>query len=156
MNAIRLSISLCLALLLAGCATLSPEEQPAIQVSELALEPSTGGGPKVRVGLRVQNRSQSPLTVEGVVYSMELEGHELFSGVERPQITIEPYSEHAFEVVLASDLMGFVLLAKDLYQNPRQELEYRLQIKIDDGNPLMPAFRHEQSGTLELPSSATP
>ncbi len=142
-----------LLLLLGGCASLSPEDRPVIQVSELALEPSSGAGPTVRVGLRVQNRSREPLTIEGLVYSLELEGHELFSGVERPQRTIAPYAEESFQITLASDLMGFVMLVKELYQHPKEELEYELNIKLDTGNPLLPALRHAQSGTLELPHS---
>ena len=81
-------------LFLQSCATLDPNyEEPTVILSSFRAVPSEGMVPSFEVGLRIINPNTTPLDLEGVVYSISLQGHELVKGVGKGYPQIEGYSE---------------------------------------------------------------
>ena len=140
-----------LALLLAGCATLSPyPERPTVSVTSVALAPeSTGMAPRFRVGLNVVNPNRRELPLVGMSYSVELEGTRILSGATANLPVVPAYGSADFSVDLSPDLLGGARLFADLMARQRDQLDYSFNARLDVGG-WMPDIRVEQVGRLAL------
>ena len=55
--------------------------------------PSEGMIPAFEIGLRIINPNRQTLNLEGIVYTVSLQGHEIVKGVGKDFAPIEGYSE---------------------------------------------------------------
>ena len=147
-------IFLCLALLLASCATMDPDyEQPYVNLTSIRAIPSEGGGaPAFEVGLRITNPNASELNIQGIVYAIELEGHEIVKGVGRDYPVIEGYSHEDVTLVASVQLLSGLRLFADLLSGESDSLTYEFRAKLDPGG-FYPAIRVSESGRLDLGGS---
>ena len=77
-----------------GCATLGPDyETPAVNVSSIRALPSESIVPRFEIGLHIVNPNRSALALQGIAYTLKLEGHKLLTGVANDLPTIEGYGE---------------------------------------------------------------
>ncbi|NVK42793.1 MAG: LEA type 2 family protein [Oceanospirillaceae bacterium] len=134
MISLKKAIVLCWMLLLAGCATMQPNfEKPDVTVTSFRALPSDGMAPRFEIGLHVINPNRDALSLEGMVYSVSLEGRKLLNGVANDLPTVPGYGEADIRVEATADLFnGFRLLA-DLMQTQRNSVSYEVNARLDLG-----------------------
>ena len=121
---------------LSSCATLG-NQQPQFKVLITSMTPleSTLMEQRYLVKLRIQNRSDQPLTIDGMSFDLKVNGKAFASGVSNQQVIAEAYGEAMLEAKASSTLFGML----------RQ-----LQSMQESGSP---AFQYEISGNLRTPES---
>jgi LEA14-like dessication related protein len=136
--------------LLQACASLSPDyEIPTVTVSSFRALPSEGALPAFAIGLRVINPNREPLKLEGVAYTVSLEGHEVIKGVANELPVIDAYGEGEFELTAAANLFAGIRLITDLMSKQNGSLDYKLEAKLDIG-AFRPAIRVSDSGQIGI------
>ena len=150
---------LSLVLILAGCATLMPQE--SLRISVAGLEPLEGKSMEARfaVHLRIQNHSDQPLDYDGVALDLNLRGMRFASGVSDQHGVIPRFGETVINVpvtVPATAILRhlFELAAGD-QANARPSVDYQLRGLL--GRPGLGGGRHfSTEGQLSLPSTELP
>lgn len=142
---------LCSALIVvSGCATLDSDyETPTVTINSFRSLPSTQGTPSFEIGLRVVNPNREALELQGIAYTISLEGRELITGVGKDLPVIEGYSEGTFTVTASASLYEGIRLLTDLMSSPRDTLRYEVSTKLDVG-AFRPAIRVKDAGELML------
>lgn len=138
------------ALLLAGCAALTPGfEEPRVSVS--SFRPITGDGavPQFEIGLRVSNPNAKALELAGISYAVEIEGKELITGVGNELPIVPAYGEADFKLTASVGLMDGLRLLTEMMNSPKETLSYSFKAKLDPGL-LQPAIRVTESGQFSL------
>ena len=137
-------------LLLASCATLSPDyEEPTVTLSSFRALPSEGMAPAFEIGLRVINPNAQSLALEGVVYTISVQGHELVKGVGKDFPVIEGYSQQDLVLSASANLLAGIRFIGDLMQAPEESLEYAFEAKLDLQG-LYPSIRVSERGNFDL------
>lgn len=83
--------------------------------------------------LRIQNPNETALYINGLSYTLHLNGSEFASGVSNQHIEVPAYSEKLMAVSLVSSTFGIIAQLKALGYNPKQNFNYRLSGKISLG-----------------------
>lgn len=136
--------------ILAGCATLSSDfDPPKVSVDSVQALPGDGVGPRFQIKLRVINPNTQALDIAGIVYSIDLLGRELITGVTNEVPRIEGYSEGVVSLEAGVNMIQLLRLLTSLGQQQTDALEYRFAAKIDF-NGLVPTQRVEEVGTINL------
>ena len=152
MKHISSSILLFLVVLLAGCAgQLYDYETPKVNVSSFKSLPGEGIGPRFEIGLHIINPNRSPLELQGLAYTLHLEGHEVMTGVSNQLPVIAAYGEENIIIQASVDLFGSIRLVMDLMSERRDELYYSLEAKLDPGG-LRPNIYVSREGSIMLSS----
>jgi LEA14-like dessication related protein len=139
-----------LTLLLGSCATLSPGyEEPTVTLSSFRAVPGEGMAPAFEVGLRVINPNAQALALEGVVYTISVQGHELVKGVGSDFPVIEGYSQQDLALTASANLLAGIRFIGDMLQSPADSLEYAFEAKLDLQG-FYPSIRVSESGTFAL------
>ena len=140
----------CLVVLLAGCATLSPDyEEPTVTVNSFRALPSDGMAPSFEIGLSIINPNAQTLNLAGVVYTISLQGHELVKGVGKDFEPIEGYSEGKITLTANANLFAGLRLFTDMAREPGEQLEYEFEAKLDlEG--LYPSIRVREKGSFDF------
>ena len=153
---IRSIIALTFTLLVSACATLSPDyEEPTVMLSSFKALPSEGMVPVFEIGLRIINPNSQPLNLEGIVYTISLEGYELVKGVGKDFPVIEGYSEGAVKLTAAANLLAGIRFVTNMMQEQRDSFDYEFKAKLDLGG-LHPSIRIKENGQINLNKTATP
>ncbi|MGD2128353.1 MAG: LEA type 2 family protein [Lysobacterales bacterium] len=153
MRTILRMLTLCLAASIASCATLDPDyEEPTVTLTSFKALPSEGMVPSFEIGLRIINPNRQTLTLQGIVYTISLEGHELVKGVGKDFAPIEGYSQGDVHLTASANLLAGIRLIGDLARSPEQSLDYAFQARLDLGG-LYPSLRIAETGTVELGAS---
>jgi len=134
----RLSITAfllcCSLLLLQACASLDPDyEEPTVTLNSFRSLPSEGGMPTFEIGLHVLNPNASPLSLQGIVYTVSVQGHDVVKGVGRDFPVLDGYSEQTVKLTATANLLAGVRLVMDLMNSPNEELQYEFEAKLDTG-----------------------
>lgn len=139
-----------LCLLLGACATLSPEyEEPTVTLTSFRAVPSEGMAPSFEIGLRIINPNPHTLRLEGIVYTVSVNGHDLVKAVGKDFPPIEGYSQGDVLLSASTDLLAGVRFIGDLARGPGESLEYEFEAKLDlDG--LYPSIRVRERGEFNL------
>ena len=146
----RLSV-LFLMLFLVACASLSPNyETPQVNVTSFTLAPDSSGlAPRFNIGLQVINPNRTALPLDGMSYSVEVEGNRILSGAEPNLPRIEGYSSADIVIQASPDLFGSARLLNQLLSGQRDELNYLFKARLDVGS-LMPYINIEEKGSFGL------
>jgi len=153
---IRSIFALSFTLLVSACATLSPDyEDPTVTLSSFKALPSEGMIPAFEIGLRIINPNSQPLNLEGIVYTVSLEGYELVKGVGKDFPVIEGYSEGAVKLTAAANLLAGIRFVTNMMQEQRDAFDYEFKAKLDLGG-LYPSIRIKESGQINLNKTAMP
>jgi LEA14-like dessication related protein len=151
----RILTILLLSMALASCATLDPNyEEPTVTLSSFKALPSEGMVPAFEIGLRIINPNTQALNLEGIVYTVSLEGYELVKGVGKDFPVIEGYSEGEVKLTASANLLAGVRFVTNLMQEQRDTFEYEFKAKLDLGG-LYPSIRVKEKGNINLNSPAT-
>ena len=136
-------------LLLASCATLSPDyEEPTVTLNSFRALPSKGMAPAFEIGLRVINPNAQSLALEGVVYTISVQGPELVKGVGKDFPVIEGYSQQDLVLSASSNLLAGIRFIGDMMQAPEESLEYVFEAKLDLQG-LYPSIRVSERGNVD-------
>ncbi len=90
---------------------------------------------RYQVDLRIMNRSNKALDIDGMSFDIELNGKDFASGVSNTQFKLEPLSETVVNVTVSSTIFGII----------RQVNGFK---KMKSG-----PFKYELSGTVYTSSS---
>jgi len=147
-------LGLAAATFLLSCATLDPDyEQPTVTLSSFRALPSEGMVPAFEIGLRIINPNRQALNLEGVVYTISVEGHELVKGVGKGFPVIGGYSEETLTLTASANLLAGIRFIGDMMQSSGESLNYEFKAKLDTGG-LFPSIRVSERGSFNL--SGTP
>ena len=137
-------------LLLPACTTLDPDyERPTVTLSSFRVIPSEGMVPAFDVGLRIINPNPSPLTLNGIVYSISLQGHEIVKGVGKDFPVIEGYSEAVVNLTASANLLAGIRFIGDLMGRKENTVAYEFEARLDMGG-FSPSMRIRESGEFAL------
>ena len=153
MKAFSRSAAFLLVLMLASCATLSPEyEDPTVTLTSFRAIPGDSITPAFEIGLRVINPNPHDLALAGVVYTISVQGHELVKGVGKDFPVIESYSQQDLVLNASANPLAGIRFIGDMMQAPGESLEYAFEAKLDLQG-LYPSIRVSERGTFDLNSS---
>ena len=145
-----------LTLLLGSCATLGPDyEEPTVTLNSFRALPSEGMAPAFEIGLRIINPNAQALNLEGIVYTISLDGYELVKGVGKDFPVIEGYSEGEVKLTATANLIAGIRFLGDMMDSQGEALEYEFKAKLDLGG-LHPSIRVSESGQIKLGQSGKP
>ena len=149
-------ITVFLTVILGACATMSPDyEEPTVTLSSFKALPSDGMVPAFEIGLRIINPNSQSLNLEGIVYTVSLEGYELVKGVGKDFPVIEGYSEGEVKLTASANLLAGIRFVGDMMQTKGDTLEYEFKAKLDLGG-LYPSIRVKETGEINLGGRTTP
>lgn len=145
---------LCLALTLGGCSTLRPSSDTLkVTVSNIEIAEATLMEQLYRVTLRIQNRSDRPVSLAGGSFDLELNGRDFGSGVTDEQVTIAPFSDTQVEVRMVSTVFGIVRLVQGLQDRDGEPLTYRVSGRFSTDGLIWLPF--SESGEIDLPEPSS-
>lgn len=145
------------ALWLTACASWAPGyEKPQINVTSFALAPDSNGmAPRFLIGLQVINPNRRALPLQGMSYSVEVEGNRILSGAEPDLPRVEGYSSADIIIEASPDLLGSARLLNQLLSGQQQTLDYLFKARFDIGS-LLPYVTLEERGEFGLEQLGSP
>jgi LEA14-like dessication related protein len=139
-----------LTLLICGCAQWQfSYETPAVSLSSFRLLPSEGMGPRFEMGLHVVNPNRSSLKLQGIAYTVIIEGHRILSGVANDLPVIEGYGEGDVLLNATADLLNSISLITGIFKERQDSVAYELVAKLDIGG-FRPNILVEKRGEISL------
>lgn len=147
----RILAVLALGLAAAGCTTLGSLEAPELKVTSIRVLEQEAGSLEQRfaVGLRVINPNNRDIDVEGLDFSLDLNGRRLARGVSNEAFALPRLGEAETTVVVSTSLLDVLRQAVQLGQASDQQLEYRLRGKLHLGGLFVPSIPFDHSGKLQ-------
>ena len=143
-------------LLASACATLDPDyEEPTVALSSFRALPSEGKLPAFEIGLRIINPNARALHLEGIVYTISLEGYELVKGVGKDFPTIEGYSEGEVKLSASANLLAGMRLINSMMKSHDGSFDYEFKAKLDLGG-LYPSIKIRETGNINLNGAGSP
>lgn len=137
-------------LLLQACTSLNPDyEKPTVTLSSFRALPSGGGVPSFEIGLHILNPNASALRLEGIVYTVSIQGHDVVKGVGRDFPVIEGYTEQTVRLTATANLLAGIRLVMDLMDTPGRDLNYEFEAKLDTGG-IGRDIRVRENGTFRM------
>lgn len=151
------SIMMMLLVLLSACASWAPGyEKPQINVTSFALAPDSNGlAPRFLIGLQIINPNRQALPLQGMSYSVEVEGNRILSGAEPDLPRVAGYSSADIIIEASPDLLGSARLLNQLLSGQQQTLNYLFKARFDIGS-LLPYVTLEERGEFGLESFSKP
>ena len=136
--------------LLGSCATpLTEFKDPTVSVTSFRALPSKSMAPRFEIGLHVTNPNRVDLALEGLSYSISIEGHELLTGVANDLPVIESYGEGDITLIATADLFNSISLISDLMRQPRDTFSYEIIAYLDLGG-IYPNIPIQKQGQVSL------
>ena len=137
--------------LVQGCSTFGPRfEAPTINITSLELMESQGLSQRFKIGLLLTNPNSVALPVNGMSYTLSLNGFKLINGVSNEVPNIAAYSEVPITVEASTDLFAALRFLNSLTsQSSRELLQYQLNAKIDFEG-LRPVMNVKHDGVIQL------
>lgn len=130
------------------------QDDPEIVVQGVRAVPSSGAIPNFVIDLNIVNPNRGPINLNGVFYTLHLEGHRLFTGATNDLPVIEGFSEAGFSLNANPDLLSGLGLIADLFSRPRNSFEYEIDAKLDVGG-FRRNFNVYETGLIGFPGGST-
>lgn len=149
MNCLRSVVCLGVIFLLTACTTAwQKSEPPGVAVTSVAVGSADGLSQTFVIGLTITNPNRTPLVIEGLAYSLSLNGYRLLQGVQSDVPVVEPYHEASVQLSARTNLVnGLRFLNQYLQQGASAEVTYALEAKLDLGG-LFGAVNVVEKGVL--------
>jgi LEA14-like dessication related protein len=146
----RLTFYILGVVLLGSCATLQSEfKEPSVSVTSFRALPSKGMAPRFEIGLHVSNPNRVALALEGLSYSVNIEGRQLLTGVANDLPVIEGYGEGDITLLATADLFNSISLISDFMRQPRDSFSYEIIATLDLGG-MYPDIPVKKQGQISL------
>ena len=137
-------------LTIGACATLRPDfEKPAVTVRSIRLLPDQGIAPRFEIGLHIVNPNRFPLNLEGIAYTLRLEGYTILNGAANDLPVIAGYGQDDVTLIATTDLLSSIRFFSDLIDRRREVFTYELDVKLDLGG-FVPRLHVTESGSIDL------
>lgn len=136
--------------LVSGCAGFHGQDEPQIVVQGVRAVPSSGRIPGFVIDLNIVNPNRTAIDLNGVFYTLHLDGRRLFTGATNELPLIEGFSEGSFSLNANPDLLSAIGLIADLFSRPRGSIEYAIDAKLDVGG-FRRSFNVYETGLIEFP-----
>jgi len=134
----------------AGCATLNPDfETPSVNVSTIRVLPSNGIAPRFEIGLHIVNPNRTALKLQGIAYSLKIDGYKILTGVANDLPPIDGYGEDDVILIATTSLLNGMRLFADLISAQADTITYAFDAKLDLGG-LMPTVHIGEKGEINL------
>ncbi|WP_323844615.1 LEA type 2 family protein [Microbulbifer magnicolonia] len=148
----RPTLLLMFAILLSGCAVLSPSfQKPQVEVTSLEpLPPGPGNDLRFRIHLRVFNPNDSELALSGLYYTLSLAGHKVITGTSSNLPVIAPYGQDNIAVDATASLVGSLFAAAELLGSRSDTVPYELEAKLGLRRSIVPSITVRRSGEVRL------
>lgn len=122
---------LCICCLSACGEIRQDEELPVVNVSYFKPLPPQGIAPVFEIGLHIINPSNTTLNINGISYSVKLEGQRVLVGVANDLPDIGPYSEGDAVIRATTDMVGSFLLITKLMREERESIHYEFSANMN-------------------------
>jgi len=138
-------------LMISGCAGFDGgREPPTVSVQSFRAVPAPGAAvPGFEIGLLILNPNSQPLRLQGVAYSIDLDGKSLIQGVSNDLPEIEGYGQASVTLNAAVNVLGGIRLLSSLMSESRSGLDYEFRARLDPVG-FSRDIRVSQSGRIDL------
>lgn len=144
-NTLRGVLLCCIVLCLGGCAGRGAHfEKPTVGLSSFRLLPSQGITPRFEIGLHIINPNRTAMELEGIFYTVSIDDHRVLAGATNNLPTIEAYGEGDVVINATMDLLGGIVLLRDLLAQPKDHYNVSFDAKLDVGNFYSDIVVHEK------------
>jgi LEA14-like dessication related protein len=146
-----LLLSILAVFFLCSCAgTMSPDfDPPVVSLRTFKLLPQESVSPRFEIVLHIINPNRDPLNLEGIYYTVGIEGYNVLSGVSNTLPTVEPYGDANITLEANVDLFRGIKLIASLMQEPRDTFQYSFDAKLDLGG-FSPNIKVQEEGEFNL------
>ncbi len=118
-------------LLLTSCASWRPDfQEPEVLLANLEMLPGEGFEQRARLTLRIQNPNDVAIPIEGMSFTLELQGSKFATGVSDQKLVVEPFSEALLKVEVATNIYRAGRILMDMMNTSAESLDYRLITRI--------------------------
>jgi LEA14-like dessication related protein len=139
-----------LLLLLSACAALQPKrDQVRVTMADVRPLESTLMEQRFLVKLRLQNRSQQMLDINGMSFDLELNDKAFASGVSNHAVKVEPFGEAVLEVKVSSTLFGVIRQVQSLQTLEDKPFHYRISGSLSRPDSFF-SLPFDESGEIDL------
>ncbi|MEO0615602.1 MAG: LEA type 2 family protein [Pseudomonadota bacterium] len=144
------STSLLIALSLTACGNLPIGlETPGVTVTSFRVLPSDAMTPRFEIGLNVTNPNAVPLNVDGLAYSISIEGKSILDGVTNNIDPIEAYGSGDIVITAVPDVIAGVQVLTELLRRDSDAVSYAFEARLDVGS-FLPDIRVRDEGEIVL------
>lgn len=155
MNYVKIKFLLIVAMLvlllgLSGCASFNFwQQKPTVMVTNFQVLPSTDLAPNFKIGLHIVNPGRLALKLEGLYYTIAIDGHEIVEGVSNKLPTIGAYDVGDIEIEAKANIVNSLRLIADLMHNSSDSYRYIIKADLSVGM-FVPSIRVTKEGTISL------
>ncbi len=150
---IRMNILLAMftVFVLGGCAgKMNPNfDPPVVSLHTFRALPQQGMTPTFEIGLNILNPNRDPLELEGIYYTVSIEGYQVLAGVSNDLPTVEPYGQADVTLLANVDVIGGINFFASLIKDPREVFEFSFNAKLDPGG-FNPKILIQEKGEFSL------
>lgn len=138
-------------LLLGGCSLVPKFEKPTLELVSLKLADGNLLSQRFNVRLKVLNPNDRALPVNGLHYTVEIDGKAFGKGESTRAFTVPARGEAEFDMTLDANLAGAVAAVLSRRERAKgRELEYRLKGTVSIDLPLMRSLDFDQVGSFRF------
>ena len=133
---------------LVACVTIPSDfEEPGVSVTSFKPIGAAGLTPQFEIVLHITNPNREPLSLEGMSYTIHLDGTKVMSGVSNDLPTIAAYGEADVTLNATASIMGGFKVLTGMMNEQKENIEYEFKAKLDVGT-FMPRIDVVKKGTL--------
>ena len=137
-----------------GCASLGGyHDTVRVTVADIQVEESTLFEQLYSVTLRIQNRTEHPISVLGGSMDLELNGKDFGSGVTAAELVIPAFGDAKIDVRMVGTLFGMLRVIRSFQRREGAPLDYRIAGRLAVEG-VVGSLRFNESGELTLLSDA--
>lgn len=150
MNRFAPAVPAILATLLLGACALAPKfEAPQLSVMDVQVVGADLWQQRLKVRMHVQNPNDRALPIQGIVYTLEVEGQQFASGESAASFIVPPLGEAEFDMNVTTNLAStFIKLLGRAADT--KTLAYHLTGKVSLSQGFLRSIPFEQRGTFNL------
>lgn len=138
---------------LTACASMPSDfEEPKVTITSFTPVNSGSIGPEFDIVLRVTNPNRTALELEGMSYTIDIDGNEVMSGVANDLPTIKAYGEADVKLKATANLFGGFKLLTGMMNEYKDKMEYEFNAKLDVGS-FVPRIKVSKKGTFSFTQS---
>jgi hypothetical protein len=138
-------------LLLSACSLVPKFEKPTLELVSLKLADGNLLSQRFNARLKVHNPNDRALPVNGLQYTVEIDGKAFGKGESTRAFTVPARGEAEFDMTLDANLAGAVAAVLSRRERAKgRELEYRLVGTVSIDLPLMRSLKFDQVGTFRF------
>ena len=137
--------------LLGACSLVPKFEKPTLELVSLKLADGNLLSQRFNARLKVYNPNDRALPVNGLCYTVEIDGKAFGKGESTRAFTVPARGEAEFDMTLDANLAGAVAAVLSRRERAKgRELEYRLVGTVSIDLPLMRSLEFDQVGKFRF------